>query len=76
MAKGSKMKKQTQLTNDELTYGEVVEAQGLTTQQKYDLSSVINSLEKLEFFEGISEDGVWQLKNNIRVLKKMLDGEE
>jgi alanine racemase len=56
---------------DELTYGEVVEAQGLTKQQKYDLSSVINSLEKLEFFEGISEDGVWQLKNNIRILEKM-----
>ena len=44
-------------------------------QREYDLSSVINSLEKLEFFEGISEDGVWQLKNNIRILEKMLDGE-
>ncbi len=61
---------------DELTYGEAVEAQGFTTQQKYDLSSVINSLEKLEFFEGVSEDGVWQLKNNIRILEKMLEGEE
>ncbi|MCK4818121.1 hypothetical protein KA005_20290 [bacterium] len=40
-------------------------------QREYDLASVIDSLEKIVFFEEIEEQTEMKLKLNIKVLEKM-----
>ena len=63
---------------NELTFEEVEKAHdyNLTTQQKYDMASVIDSLSKLGFFADASEEDKLTLKRNVAVLEKMLEKEE
>ena len=70
---------------NELTYGETVNKphgleksldSKLTKKQQYDISSVINSLGALMFFEETTIEVAAQLGRSIVVLEKLMDEEE
>jgi len=55
---------------NELTYGEVK-----AVQDKADLANVIDSLQKLELFEELTEEGARAMRQSIAILEKMYDRE-
>ncbi len=68
-----------QQKDNELTYKEHCEKTSdskLTKKQQYDISSVINSLGALMFFEETTIEVAAQLGRSIVVLGKLMDEEE